>query len=217
MALSAVGEQYLPARLRPFIFLSHPAERPSHLGSQSSILWSRYYRIGPDDLPLIIGWTVIVLVLRWIILRQLKKFAHYWLGQSDRSDSPLSDVPNVNESVIPNTNSATSLATTNGHAISNGNGLTSRKSLNGDVASKVGKDGDVQSPHRKRARALKAALKAREHTATRFAEQGFSCIYYILAWCYGLVSIRCSSLFVGSSPTLSFRHLFLIVDSHRYL
>ncbi|KAF9520410.1 hypothetical protein BS47DRAFT_1336072 [Hydnum rufescens UP504] len=178
MALSAVGEQYLPARLRPFIFLSHPVERPSHLRSQSSssILWSRYYRIGPDDLPLIIGWTVIMLVLRWIILRQLKKFAHYWLGQSDRSHPPLNDAPNVNESVIPNTTSATSPVTTNGHAISNGNGLTSRKPSNRDIASKVGKDGT----------ALKAALKTREHTVTRFAEQGFSCIYYTLAWCYGL-------------------------------
>jgi hypothetical protein len=82
---------------------------------------------------------------RRIILRQLKRSTHYWLVQSDRSHPPLSDAPNVNESVILNTNSATSPVTTNGRAISNGNGLTSRKSLNRDIAFKVGKDADVRS------------------------------------------------------------------------
>jgi very-long-chain ceramide synthase len=212
MASPAVGEQYLAARVRPFIFLSHPVERPSHSSTQfsSSILWSRYYRIGPDDLPLVIGWTVIMIVLRWIILRQLKTFAHYWLARSHRSDPPSSDAPKVNESVMPNTDGATTAVKTNG------NGLTSRKSLNRDVVSKVGKDADVQSPYRPMAQARKAAL-AREHAATRFAEQGFSFIYYTLAWCYGLVSIRSSPVFVEFSPTLSFRHPLLIVDSHCYL
>jgi very-long-chain ceramide synthase len=194
MAISAVGEQYLPARLRPFIFLSHPVERPSHSRAEpsSSILWSRYYVTGPNDFPLIIGWAVIITLLRWIILRQLKKLAYRWLVRGEPSHPPLSDASNINQSVISNTGDVTTAVMTNGHGVSNGNDLTSRKSF----ASKVGKDTDAHSRHRKTSKALKAALKARERIATRFAEQGFAFIYYTSAWCCGLVSIHASLSFV---------------------
>ncbi len=169
MSISAFGVTYLPSTLRPYFFLSHSiSSRPHYVPPSESNLWSRYYTPGNQDILFVLGWSLVFIVLRWIVMILFTMY-------SPSNGRPIS---------APHGNGHPCALTHNDPL---GSGLHSRRGRADDVSTQHG-DELVQKDERRRSeKALRKAERARQRTATRFAEQGFAFLYYSHAWLLGLV------------------------------
>lgn len=186
MSFTAFADKYVSDRVRPFLFLSHPADNSPPAISQ---YWTRYYTSGFDDIYLLIGWGAVLVALRAVLLVVFKNFARRWLP----ANAPSPPAPDKKDHTLGNgvyqANGVASAVASNGHA--DGNGDTSTRSRVGNGNGKLRENSELdfaaESRRTRAERVAKKAVAARERVATRFAEQGAVCVYYLIAWFFGLV------------------------------
>jgi very-long-chain ceramide synthase len=156
---TAAAPEWLPSVLVPFFTLSYPTPRPA---SPDSYLDSEYFNIGRLDGCFIVTCIAVMAIARDVSrIFFLEPFARWKLSR---------DVRRRHKILASNGN---------GHHV-NGNGIANGKGLangNGKVAN--GKPIKYQITQKEK--------KVIQHSVTRFAEQGWAFIYYILQWSYGLV------------------------------
>ena len=179
MSISAFGDAYFPDTLRPCFFLSHSvSSRPPDAPPSNSHLWSRYYTPGNQDFLFVLGWSLIFTVLRWIVMKLFRKAALWWIPAPSKTFSV--DPPSNGRPESAYHGNGLSYALTHSDPKSHGNELHSRRGRADDEP--------VQKSERRRVdKDLRKAERARQRTATRFAEQGFAFLYYSHAWLLGLV------------------------------
>lgn len=157
--------------LVPFYSLQYPSARPERTDSFHN---SSYYNVGPRDICLVISCIAVMAILRdalrlgffeplarWVLHRELS----WKIKQRTKAVSAINGT-------------AKTTANGNGHTTVNGNGAANGKS-NGSAnghASVV----DASGPTTKELRQLNRKVM-------RFAEQGWSVVYYTIQWGFGLV------------------------------
>ncbi|CDO71382.1 hypothetical protein BN946_scf184908.g140 [Trametes cinnabarina] len=154
---------WLPHFLIPFFTLSYPTARPAHPDSFPD---SNYYANGPLDGCLIITAIAVMAILRDVTrIYIMEPFARWKLARDLRLAKQREAVrSNANGNGKAN-GKANVHANGNGHAI--GNGHTTHANGNGFVISRQ-------------------EAKKMQRSVIRFAEQGWSVIYYTAQWCFGL-------------------------------
>ena len=166
---------WLPSFLVPFVTLSYPTAPPTHPDSFHS---SNYYDTGLLD-----GWLIITCIAVMAILRDVSRiyimepFARWFLTRR----SSFSNATHSNG---------------HGHANGSANG-------NGNGNAKLNGNGNGHASHEEKV--LEKAARRKEErminrSVVRFAEQGWSFIYYTIQWCFGLVSTLFFSVHFRSSP-----------------
>lgn len=150
-----------PSFIVPFFTLSYPTPRPAE---PDSFFNSSYYGNGLLDGCLIVTCIAVMAVLRDALrLGVFEPFARWWLTRTLKKSKRLQngaangDIKHYGS--VPKTNGAPN---GNGNGIANGNGVAS--------------DAITKSEARKLHRSV-----------LRFAEQGWSVVYYTCQWLFGLV------------------------------
>jgi hypothetical protein len=152
--------------LKPFVTLSYPTERPKNPDSFPN---ANYYNVGWLDICMIITCIAVMAILRDAFrLGIFEPFAHWKLTRDLR---------------LRKARQAASLEKekTNGHSNGHANGKTNGHVTNGDAVS------------------LQPTIKERKQihrSVLRYAEQGWSVVYYPTQWCFGLVNIHPCMLFL---------------------
>ncbi|KAF5363300.1 hypothetical protein D9756_000674 [Leucocoprinus leucothites] len=162
---------HLPSILVPFVALQYPTDTPNPVDSFPD---SAYYNAGKLDVCIVISLIAIMAVLRdafrlgvfepfarWKLTRDLKRRA--------RAREQAKSLQNGN-SVLSNGN---------GH-ISNGNGHIANGSGHAQLNGHAIANGHSKTPYTRK------ELQHLNRSVLRFAEQGWSVVYYSLQWCYGL-------------------------------
>lgn len=158
MALSPLLER-LPAFLVPFFTLSYPTTTPTDL---DSFHHSSYYNTGRLDACLIVTCIAVMAVLRDVLrLGVFEPFARWKLSRDLEYTIRMRTSRKANGKAN---------GTANGCANGSPNG-------NGHA---VHVNGDALRPSRKE-------LRQMHRSVLRFAEQGWSVVYYTVQWSYGLV------------------------------
>lgn len=151
---------WLPSFLTPFVTLSYPVERPVEPDSFPD---SSYYGNGVLDICLIITCIAVMAILRdFLRLGVCEPFAKWYLARRLRLTKVLlQNAQNANGDASKRTTAKTNGVTNgNGHAV----------------------QGNVRFVSKKEARQIR-------HNVIRFAEQGWPALYYILQFCFGVVSL----------------------------
>ncbi|KZT72519.1 LAG1-domain-containing protein [Daedalea quercina L-15889] len=157
---------WLPSFLVPFVTLSYPTDRPA---APDSFPDSNYYRSGVLDGCLMITFICVAAVLR--------DMARLWIWE------PFARWKLTRDLVLGKraaTVLAQQKAKTNGAA--NGNGHVSHDHTNGHATHTNGNGYAVVTDDR----ISKKEAKKMQKSVIRFAEQGWSVIYYSFVWCLGL-------------------------------
>lgn len=146
-----------------FTRLSHPTPAPQN---PDSFVHSSYYNPGRNDIFLIVTCILVMAILRDALrLVVFEPFAR-WKLMRDLRRRLLA--------------ASKKKAYTNGHAL-NGNGHhTANGNSNGAI------NGVPSTPPKPTTKQIKQV----ERSVMRFAEQGWSVVYYTFSWSYGLVSTR---------------------------
>ncbi|KAJ2990738.1 hypothetical protein NUW54_g8384 [Trametes sanguinea] len=147
---------WLPRYLVPFFTLSYPTTPPAH---PDSFPTSNYYSNGLLDGCLIITAIAVMAVLRDVTrIYIMEPFARWKLTRDLRLSKQRDAAARSNTNGKAN-------GVANGHA--NGNGHTTHVNGNGSVISRQ-------------------EAKKMRRSVIRFAEQGWSVIYYTAQWCFGV-------------------------------
>jgi acyl-CoA-dependent ceramide synthase len=184
--LVSLSPDRLPAALVPFFVLQYPTNAPRHPDSFPD---SNYYNVGKLDICLVITLVAIMAILRdafrlgvfesfarWKLTRDLERRQKAREIKKSLSDGNGS-LSNVNGHISYESTHLANGALTNGHAHANGN---SKPYSNGRALA----NGNSKIPHTPK------ELRHLNRSVLRFAEQGWSVVYYTLQWCYGLVGPR---------------------------
>jgi acyl-CoA-dependent ceramide synthase len=154
--------EWLPSYLVPFISLSYPTDTPKDADSFPN---SAYYNTGRQDLCLIIICIAMMAILRDALrLGVFEPFARWKLTRDLSQRKQRLQNGQANGKANGNAN-GNAIAKVNGHA--NGNG-------NGHAANGI----STLSPRE---------LRQMHRSVLRFAEQGWSVVYYTFQWLFGLV------------------------------
>ncbi|GLB33753.1 putative longevity-assurance protein [Lyophyllum shimeji] len=149
--------EWLPSYLVPFFALSYPTDPPKNPDSFPD---SPYYTTGLLDACIIVTCIAVMAVLRDALrLGVFEPFAHWKLSR---------DLVNRKRRTASANGKSNGLS--NGHA----NGL-----VNGTLNGNGGATDGTEQPTSKE-------LKRMHRSVLRFAEQGWSVVYYTLQWSYGL-------------------------------
>lgn len=192
--------EWLHPFLVPFFSLSYPTDTPKVTDSFPN---SAYYNTGPRDLCLVITCIAVMAILRDALrLGVFEPFARWKLSRDLNYRRQQRLIGNAN---------GTSNGTVNGTRVANGkvNGLTNANGAingkaNGVSNGKVNGNGVGNSKangngvangngHITHGNASAKELRKLNRSVLRFAEQGWSVVYYTLQWSFGLV---CSCLSV---------------------
>jgi len=210
MRLSSFADRYVSERIKPFFFLSYPVPNSPPAVSP---YWSRYYGTGPDDVYLLLGWGVTLVVLRWVFLALFRSFARWWLSGTSSLNHPSEKKGHTLGNGGNHANGVASSVAVNGHAAGNDARLrTSQQPENSRGLATVSQRHRIDRVSRK-------ASAIRERTATRFAEQGAVFVYYTFAWLFGVV---CNHVLLSVVNLLGFTvgeliHIRRRLDEHRPL
>lgn len=165
---SLLSSDSLPDFLVPFFVLQYPTDAPEHPDSFPN---SNYYLAGKLDICLVITLIAIMAILRDAFrLGVFEPFARWKLTRDldrRRREREMKKFltnghtyyTNGDEKAYLNGNGK---AYTNGHTLANGNGY-------------------CKTPYTRK------EVQQMNRSVLRFAEQGWSVVYYSLQWCYGLV------------------------------
>jgi acyl-CoA-dependent ceramide synthase len=163
----------LRAALSPFVSLQYITTPPEYIDSFPD---SAYYNAGKLDVCIVITLVAIMAVLRDAFrLAIFEPFAKWKLTRDLQRRKKLNK---------PLQNGNGALSNGNGH-ISNGNGHLSNGHANGNGKGHINghalANGSSKSPYTPK------ELAHLNRSVLRFAEQGWSVVYYSLQWSYGLV------------------------------
>lgn len=161
---------WLPSYLVPFFTLSYPAAPPAE---PKFFKDSSYYTVGVLDACLLVTFIAIMAVLR--------DMTRLWISEPFARWKLTRDL-------LYNMNKKRKNA--NGHANANGNGY---RKTNGSGNGHANGGNNDEDSHVHLARLTQKDISKREtkklhRSVLRFAEQGWSFIYYTCVWCFGLVS-----------------------------
>lgn len=161
--------EWFPSVLTPFVTLSYPTERPANVDSFYN---SSYYGVGLLDLCFIVTCIAVMAILRdFLRLAVCQPFARWYL----RRQLQISK----------------SKQNQNGHADGNGTVKGAAFKVNGVENGNAKSNG--HAVHADGLVISKAEARQLRHSVIRFSEQGWSAVYYLVQFCYGLVSGRISS------------------------
>ncbi|KAF9452502.1 longevity assurance proteins LAG1/LAC1 [Macrolepiota fuliginosa MF-IS2] len=164
---SLLSSDRLPSFLLPFFVLQYPTQAPEHPDSFPN---SDYFNVGKLDICFVFTLIAIMAVLRDALrLGVLEPFARWKLTRDlerrrrERGLKKLVSSGNANENghVSHESGDEKAQLNGNGHALTNGNGY-------------------CKTPYTRK------ELQQMNRSVLRFAEQGWSVVYYSLQWCYGL-------------------------------
>lgn len=173
--------QWLPSFAIPFFTLSYPTDPPA---TPDSFPNSSYYQAGLLDGCFIITCIAVMAILRDLLrLNVFEPFAAWKLKKDlirqRGSPTPLTNGPAKENGAANGVANEDTKEPTNGHTNGNGNGHLVQVS-----------PALVLTP--KEARRL-------HRSVLRFAEQGWSVVYYTCQWLFGFVRIHCISFTKFSS------------------
>lgn len=171
MTPSEFATAFIPSRIAPFFFLSHPTTLKTT--PSGSAYWSRYYVSGPKDILFVLGWGLLCVVLRHIVLVSFERFALKWLLSNAKRDKPrkLKKIPDNIKG-------------------GKGTGFSTNGDSNGHIRSRPSRSSSGTSSSEEGTAVIRSNASVTpkmQRIATRFAEQGFAFIYYTGAWLFGLV------------------------------
>lgn len=189
MALAPVA-----ARLRPFFTLSYPVATPSNPDAFPD---SQFYGIGPLDGLFILGWSIVLALLREGTMKIFRPIARRrLLALASRSAAGKEGAGRPANGLHEKVNG-------------NGNG-------NGQPRALGSSNGNGPSKERAQRRCAQQAA-ARERKAIRFAEQGWCLVYYCVFWVFGMVrpnslprtrySVIHPRIYAGSISTRRCQHI----------
>ena len=154
--------------LAPFVALQHPTDTPD---PTDSFPHSAYYNAGKLDICIVISLIAVMAVLRdGFRLGIFEPFARWKLTRDLRR--------RVRKNQDSHTNGNGCISNGNGHIV-NGNGYPHS---NGHVVSNGNSFSKIPYTRKE--------IRHLNRSVLRFAEQGWSVVYYTLQWCYGLVRPR---------------------------
>ncbi|KAL0949771.1 hypothetical protein HGRIS_009810 [Hohenbuehelia grisea] len=156
--------QQIAAFVQPFFALQYPTEPPEHIDSFPD---SKYYSTGCNDIYLIITCIAAMAILRDALrLGVFEPFARWKLSRDlrQRVERRAAEKSHSN-------GSANGMA--NGKVNGVANGVANGRAANGHA--------NGHAP-----RATKKELQLVHRRVLRFAEQGWSVVYYTLQWLYGV-------------------------------
>lgn len=146
--------------LHAFTRLSYKTQTPHNPDSFSD---SSYYLTGRNDIFLIVTCIAVMAILRDALrLGVFEPFAR-WKLMRDLKRKLLATAATKNKKAYANGHASNG----NGHHVANGNGAI---------------NGAAVAPPKPTTKQIKQV----ERSVMRFAEQGWSVIYYTFSWCYGL-------------------------------
>ena len=153
----------LSSYVAPFLSLQYPTRTPAH---PDSFPHSTYYTTGKLDICLLISFIAVMALLRDAF--------RLWVFEPLARWKLLRDLELKRERALTKSNCSTNgdanhHHTANGNGYGNGNGHANGNSI-------------PASPSRKELRQVNRSV-------LRFAEQGWSVVYYSLQWSFGLVRI----------------------------
>ena len=158
------GNSTILAYLEPFYTLQSPTDAPTKTDSFHN---SAYYDVATLDICLVITYIAIMAVLRDVLrLWVFEPFAKWKLTRD------LKRRRQRKAALAKAANGSANSHVANGNHLANGNGH-----LNGAANGNT-----LPPPTRKELRQL-------NHRVIRFAEQGWSFVYYTAQWAFGLVSL----------------------------
>lgn len=165
--------QMLPSYVAPFFSLQYPTATPAH---PDSFPHSTYYNSGKLDICILISYIAVMAVLRDAFRLGIFEPLARWKLLRDLELKQKKVLNKVNGSAKDNTNDL---------HIANGNGnSTSKGHVNGNGHS----NGVVLGTGKK--------LRQINRSVLRFAEQGWSVVYYSLQLSFGIVRIFPSFFFL---------------------
>ncbi|KAF8165393.1 TLC domain-containing protein [Crassisporium funariophilum] len=152
--------------LAPFYSLQYPTNTPS---DSDSFHDSSYYMVGKLDICIVISCIATMAILRDAFrLLIFEPFARWKLLRDLRKRKRTQDIPKAKSKGLANGNGH--VANGNGHTNGHSNGHSNGHGSNGSA---------VVRPTPKEMRQLNRSV-------LRFAEQGWSVVYYSLQWSFGL-------------------------------
>jgi acyl-CoA-dependent ceramide synthase len=166
----------LSSYVAPFFILQYPTATPAHPDSFPD---STYYNAGKLDICILISYIAIMAVLRDAFRLGIFEPLARWKLLRDLEFKPKKVFKKVNGSANDDTNDSDHLANGNGKAFGNLNGHGCH-AANGNHRVVLG------TPKK---------LRQLNRSVLRFAEQGWSVVYYSLQWSFGLVRIFSPPLF----------------------
>jgi hypothetical protein len=166
--------QMMSSYVAPFFTLQYPTATPAH---PDSFPHSTYYNAGKLDICILISYIAVMAVLRDALRLGIFEPLARWKLLRDLELKRKKKVLNkVNGSANDDTNNHHQITNGNGNAYGNGHTHTNG---NKRVASGTGKK-----------------LRQLNRSVLRFAEQGWSVVYYSLQLSFGIVRIFSSSFFL---------------------
>lgn len=181
---------HIPPALQPFVGLSYPVPTPDDTDSYYS---ATYYNKGPKDLLFVATWTVLLVLLREVLMRFFFKPIARWrlehLAAVKRNARPTS--PNGAPARVKSNKH------TVGEKIATAPSDGSTKSVRQRTSRRSSPVGSPNKPVKTWTETKKDRdAKLLERNVLRFAEQGWSLVYYIVFWALGVV--RFQALTLGS-------------------
>ncbi|PSR75024.1 hypothetical protein PHLCEN_2v9354 [Hermanssonia centrifuga] len=168
--------EWLPSFLIPFVTLSYPTQRPA---APDSFPDSPYYGGGLLDGCFIITCIAVMAILRDSLrLGVFEPFARWWLTRALRKSKAKLKQNGV----------------ANGHAKSNGGAV---EKTNGKINGTA--NGNGHAAHANECVISKQEARKLHRSVLRFAEQGWSSVYYTCQWLYGLVRDICYSRLLSNA------------------
>ena len=163
--------EWLPSFLVPFITLSYPIPPPV---APDSFENSNYYSTGILDGCFIVTCIAVMAVLRDITrIFVLEPFAQWYLTrQAKKLSKPLKDLKQNGSA--------------NGHSNGHSNGCANGKSNGHANGLTNGHNGVANGCNGKTTGKIERKI---HRSVLRFAEQGWSVVYYSCQWSYGLVRL----------------------------
>jgi very-long-chain ceramide synthase len=181
----------LPSYVAPFFSLQYPTATPAH---PDSFPHSTYYNTGKLDICILISYIAIMAVLRDAFRLGIFEPLARWKLLRDLELTRKKKVLNkVNGSANDDTNDH--------HHIANGNGNANGKGLANANGQANGSSRVVLSSGKK--------LRQINRSVLRFAEQGWSVVYYSLQLSFGIVRNFPSFFFFSIKKKLSFGMIML--------
>ncbi|TFK28788.1 longevity assurance proteins LAG1/LAC1 [Coprinopsis marcescibilis] len=177
--MSLPSIDWLWPSLAVFTQLSYPTETPANPDSFPN---STYYKAGPLDLFLIVSFIAVMAILRDVLrLGVFEPFAKWKLMRDLKRKCLSPRKANGTAKACVDGNGVHTNGHANGHTNGNTNG-SAIKQANGNGQAKAGANGKAPTTFNPTTKQLKLV----ERSVMRFAEQGWSVVYYTFSWSFGL-------------------------------
>jgi very-long-chain ceramide synthase len=192
---ATASPQWLSPYLVPFAYLSYPTEAPKN---PDSFQGSSYYKTGIKDACFVIAWIAVLAILReFVRLAIMEPFARAWLSkQAARGGISTPKILQKSEKTTPAAKETMKdqSAEPKQKVEDEGLELLLRSRRNGNAKPKL------EKITKRRMKGMTKEEWKRERSVLRFAEQGWTLVYYSVYRSLGIVRLLLLCLVLLSTP-----------------